>query len=97
MRLFLTCSNFNNIISEDNSFWRQKFYYDYGRISFTEGSWKQLYRCYQNVWNFGYNYCGGLGYEYKYPKRQCVPAKIKQISIGGSHTIIIDWSVKTDR
>jgi len=51
---------FNNLICNDEYFWRQKFIKDYGDVDWT-GSWKNLYMDYLNVWIFGGNNLGLLG------------------------------------
>lgn len=55
-----TNSRFNEIICNNEYFWQQKFYNDYGVINYTVGSWKDLYKNYMNVWVFGDNEYGQL-------------------------------------
>jgi hypothetical protein len=85
---------FNEVICENELFWRQKFIRDYrlDPIYYT-GSWKSLYQQYEAVWAFGMNNSGQLGLGDK--KDRLTPTRIpdikpKAIACGEGHSLLID-------
>src|ERR1700740_789227 len=55
-----TNPRFNHIICDNEDFWRDRFFQDFGFVDY-DGDWKQLYMGYMNVWTFGSNKYGQLG------------------------------------
>src|SRR5690606_21823834 len=93
-RLCQASSRFNQIICDNELFWRYKFIKDYqfNPIYYT-GSWKLLYREYGSVWAFGMNDFGRLGpgdRQNRYIPTRIPNLKAKFVSAGGFHTILID-------
>lgn len=96
--LGLTNSRFNRIICRDEGFWRLKFIYDFdfNPIDY-RGSWLQLYQRYGNVWLYPTGRYEPVGSEQD--KKIDKPTRIqninllgkaKQVSIGVTHTVLID-------
>ena len=86
---------FNDIICNNEYFWRLKFFRDYWPVNYTVGSWKHLYESFMNVWVCGDNRAGQLGLGEGNQFGMNVPTQIpnfkaKQISSGGLSTAIID-------
>jgi len=84
---------FNKLICNNDYFWKQKFYHDYGHLDYT-GNWKTLYFNFLNIWSFGSNEEGKLGLVSDI-KMHVIPTliphfKVKQISVGFSHSAFID-------
>jgi alpha-tubulin suppressor-like RCC1 family protein len=92
INLCLTNLRFNEAICNNEYFWQQKFYQDYGKVIW-KGSWKELYKSYMNVWGFGSNLSGQLGLgdtEDRNKPTQIPNFKAKQITASSSHTAMID-------
>jgi len=90
----------NAIINDSNYFWHQTYIKDYEELNYPVDNWKELHRNYLNVWSFGANYSGQLGldgYEHRNIPTQIPNLKAKYIAAGLSYTVVIDWSVKTNR
>jgi len=71
---------FNKLICNNNYFWQQKFYHDYGQIVESSDDWKSLYLSFLNVWSFGHNYEGRLGLN-RNIKTQNVPFNFNGIKV----------------
>lgn len=50
VNLCQTSQKFRDLIYDNEYFWQQKFYQDYGNPNFEANSWKELYINYMNVW-----------------------------------------------
>jgi alpha-tubulin suppressor-like RCC1 family protein len=92
--LCLTSRKFNEVICNNEYFWRQRFIQDYKfvPINYT-GSWRHLYQNYRNVWVCGNNRAGQLGLGDTVNRNvptQIPNMKALQVSGGNSHTVIID-------
>ncbi len=89
-----TSKKFNDIICDNEYFWRQKFIQDYKFVpTYYTGNWKNLYQNYKNVWVFGSNKYGQLGLgdnKNRNVPTQMLNQKAKQVSVGGESTAIID-------
>ncbi len=89
-----TSKKFNDIICDNEYFWRQKFIQDYKFVpTYYTGSWKHLYQNYRNVWVCGDNYFGQLGLgdnKYRNIPVKVVGLKVKQVSSSEYHTVLID-------
>jgi len=88
-----TNQRFNNFICNNDYFWQQKFYHDYGQIIKQSDDWKSLYLSFLNVWSFGNNEYGQLGLNSNI-KQYNVPTlingfKVKAIATG-YHSAFID-------
>ena len=89
-------SRFNNLICNNEIFWRLKFHKDYDKtrpVNYTVNSWKSLYMNFNNVWTFGSNIFGRSGFcdnQHRNIPTQIYNLKAKQISIGKTHTLVID-------
>ena len=89
-----TSKKFNQLICENDEFWRRRFIkdYNYDPVDSKE-SWKELYKNSGNVWTFGWNIYGKLGLGDNIDKSmltQIPNLKAKEVSAGGNHTVIID-------
>ena len=91
-KLCLTNKRFNDIICDNDYFWREKFQKDYGKIEW-EGNWKELYMNFGNVWAFGENHYSqlGIGHNEDTDTPTLIPdIKAKRISTGQYNSAIID-------
>jgi hypothetical protein len=94
---------FNDIICNNQGFWKQKFLFDFGtsKYDFVD-DWKSLYKNYGSVYVFGFNAFGQLGLgKLENLKGDDVntvtPTKIphfnaRTISAGAEHTVAIDFN-----
>ena len=88
-------TRFNNLICNNNAFWRQKFIQDSGEINGNIISWKEAYQNYGSVVVFGRNQWGQLGLGDNQDKNTptlLTQIKAKSVDCGKNHTIIIDLS-----
>jgi alpha-tubulin suppressor-like RCC1 family protein len=87
---------FNDVICDNNWFWKQKTFYDFGDPDYDYvDDWKVLYKNYGAVYAFGQNNYGqlGLGDERSRSKPTKIPNfRVKSIVAGNSHTIAIDFN-----
>jgi hypothetical protein len=95
--LCLTNSKFNKIIFDDEYFWKQKCYQDFGvKIGNHREDWKNLYRNHinhPNIHVFGTNEDGQLGlgnFEHRNIPTEISGIKIRSITAGHLHTAVID-------
>ena len=91
----LTSKRFNNVICNNNDFWRQKFIYDFGQPTRNLNiiNWKKAYQKYGETLAFGYNYFYQLGLgnnQDVYLPTQIPNINSKSIYCGYNHTAIID-------
>lgn len=102
-RMCQASRRFNNVICNDEYFWKQKFIYDFGNppIGVNIISWKEAYENYGTVVGFGSNENGQLGLGNI--RNTSVPLRIlagfelygiraKSVSCGALHTMIINVS-----
>jgi hypothetical protein len=89
-------SRFNDVVCNNDWFWKEKFLMDFGPPEYDQvEDWKSLYKNYGSVYVFGSNMVGQLGLGNILNRRVERPTKIpnfrfKAISAGKSHTIAID-------
>ena len=85
---------FNNLICNNNNFWRWKFIYDFGSPSINIISWKEAYKTYGRVIGFGSNIWGQLGLPLGAcpldNNRNLLNVKARSVSCGYGYTMIID-------
>jgi alpha-tubulin suppressor-like RCC1 family protein len=85
---------FNNLIWNNDNFWKQKFITDFDHVpEEIISDWKQVYKNYGKVYVFGGNEYGQLGLGDN--QNRIIPTllgniKAKSISCGDSHTMIIN-------
>jgi alpha-tubulin suppressor-like RCC1 family protein len=92
-KLCQTSNRFNNLICNNNYFWRQKYIYDYGIPSTNIVNWKEAYQNYGIVAAFGQNIFGQLGLgDDQNRNRPTLISNIKAQAVfcGGFHTMIMD-------
>lgn len=86
-------------ICNNEIFWQQKFYLDYGSNSLIKNpiNWKTLYLNFGSIWVCGNNASGQLGVGDEINRNSFVQipdlkgTPIKQISAGDYHTVILDF------
>ena len=78
-----TSAQFNEVICNNEYFWKHKFIRDYYYVPEFNGSWKHLYQVFGDVWSFGYGYSNS-------PK-QIPNIKAKMIASGELHSMTIDF------
>jgi hypothetical protein len=88
---------FNDVVCNNQWFWKQKFLLDFGTPEYDQvENWKSLYKNYGSVYAFGNNEFGQLGLGKKVDKI-LTPTKIprfnvKTVSVGMTHTVAIDFN-----
>lgn len=93
--LYKSSSYINNLMYNDNSFWKQKFIHDYGNVEDTILWNKDVYKNYGKTVSFGNNNQGQLGLGDKHKRIfpiEISNIKVKTMACGHAHTIIIDFS-----
>jgi hypothetical protein len=96
-RYCLCNSRFNKIICNNDWFWKEKIFHDFGSADYGYvDDWKSLYKNYGSVYIFADNIDHNLGLN-KNIKSVFIPTKIpnlnvKTISVGLSHTVAIDFN-----
>jgi alpha-tubulin suppressor-like RCC1 family protein len=89
-------SKFNDVVCDNNWFWKQKFLHDFGLPEYDSvDDWKALYKNYGSVYVFGKNQFGQLGLNNN-GKTVSIPTKIpnlnvKAIAVGSNHTVAINF------
>jgi alpha-tubulin suppressor-like RCC1 family protein len=92
-KLCQTSTRFNNLICNNNNFWRQKFVNNFGLPSTNIVNWKDAYQNFGRVVVCGDNESGQLGLGPNSSIRnelKSVNYRAKSIVCGDSHTVIID-------
>lgn len=92
-RLCQTSNRFNNIICNNNNFWKHKYIHDFGEPTINILNWKDAYQNYGIVVAFGGGRYGQLGLGDM--DDVSIPIEIpniraRNVSSGNRHTIIID-------
>jgi alpha-tubulin suppressor-like RCC1 family protein len=91
-------SRFNNVVCNNNWFWKEKFLLDFGPSEYDfVDDWKSLYKNYGSVYAFGFHASGQLGLGEIPGTITPTPTKIprfnfKTVSAGMSHTVAIDFN-----
>jgi alpha-tubulin suppressor-like RCC1 family protein len=90
--LCLASKQFNQVICNNEHFWKNKYIYDYGMTNMITTSWKKSYQDYGTVIGFGTNEDNQLGLPYD--EYNCPPTtldfKAKFIACGFDFTLLID-------
>jgi alpha-tubulin suppressor-like RCC1 family protein len=86
-----TSKRSNNLICNNEYFWKLRFFKAHWSINNYTGSWKKLYEVFLNVWVCGNSIYGQLeiGSE-KQAATQIPNFKAKQASVGRVHTVLIN-------
>jgi alpha-tubulin suppressor-like RCC1 family protein len=88
-------SRFNNLICDNNEFWKAKFLYDFGEPDYDlVTDWKSLYKNHGTVYVFGDNRQNLLGLHASlslWKPTKLSNFKFKVISAGDYHTVVLDF------
>jgi alpha-tubulin suppressor-like RCC1 family protein len=84
---------FNDLIYNNNYFWREKYIFDFSNKPKNIINWREAYKNYGKVFGFGYNDYHQLGLEdndNRYIPMELSSINAKSVVCGGFHTMIID-------